>query len=99
MKFYSWKDIERWLMRNKEMWNEIYSQIEVYPSVIIAYNASGSDSDIDDVFYRAFPKNYISDNKSIRLDFGEESIGIIVEQMDGNKESVHIPLFKEELFH
>lgn len=98
MKFYSWKDIERWLMRNKEMWNGIYSQIEVYPSVIIAYNASGSDSDIDDVFYRAFPKNYISDNKSIRLDFGEESIGIIVEQMDGNKESVHIPLFKEVLY-
>ena len=56
MKYYSWKDIERFCLRNNALWKGIYSRIEVYPSEIIAYKKHGANKLLTEVFSAMFPR-------------------------------------------
>ena len=37
MKFYTWKDIDRYVLMHRKDWENTLNNIEVYPDEIIAY--------------------------------------------------------------
>lgn len=98
MKFYSWKDIERFCSRNNAPWKGTYSRIEVYPSEIIAYKILGINKSLVEVFSAMFPRNFNTESCTIRLDIGMIDIPVFEEIEEDSDCSLTIPLFKEMLY-
>lgn len=99
MKFYSWKDIERFCMQNRNRWEAIYDNIEVYPSMITVQRKKEASKALSEVFGELFPLNYVEEQNAIRLDIGDIQLPICEEEADLSYQREILPLFKDVLYH
>lgn len=100
MLLYTWKDVERKLLLNKDTWRDIIINIETYTDEVIIYLASGkSPNAAEDILHNIFGEKYDDKNKRIRLDLSDGNIEVSYEIGESTEESVTaIPLFKKVLY-
>ncbi|MDR1702073.1 MAG: hypothetical protein LBR56_04800, partial [Sporomusaceae bacterium] len=98
MKFYSWKDLDRFFQLNRNEWRGKIEDIEVYPSSITIY--SNNETKAADLVSKLLPSNLDSDRKSVKLDIGGQVIPIVYEKADDSKktEIAPVPLFRDILY-
>lgn len=100
MKFYTWKDIERYFLMNQKKWKSVISSIEVYPDEVIVYVREGVlEEHAKSIIYDIFPKNIDKDDSSIRLDRGVEKIKVSFECDCDPIEKIKMPLFKQVIYN
>ena len=59
MLLYTWKDVERKLLLNKDKWGTVIVDIETYTDeVIVHLNEEGTEKDADTLFDEIFDKKY-----------------------------------------
>ena len=59
MLLYTWKDVERKLLLNKDKWGTVIVDIETYTDeVIVHLNEEGTEKDADILFAEILDKNY-----------------------------------------
>ena len=61
MKFYTWKDIERYILINYNEWKDYIYNIEVYPNEIVVYPKDILNEKCREVLGQLFPKNMFGD--------------------------------------
>lgn len=76
MKFYTWKDVERYILLNRTLWEDKIDAIDVYPTDITLYVKDGSKDKVWEVIQTLFEANYNSQKKEIKLDLGDYTIPV-----------------------
>ena len=79
MRFYTWKDIERYILMRHDEWKDELYDIEVYPNEMVVYPKSEQGTLQNAVLKKLFPKNIAPDNLSIKLDGQGEDLMILYE--------------------
>lgn len=100
MRFYTWKDVDRWLMLNKDIWEKKISHLEVYPSeLIVTVKNTNAWQEAEEVLSKLLGN--ITDGK-LALELGNESMEIIRREEDEDGEwqqsTQVMPLFKKVLY-
>ena len=100
MLLYTWKDVERKLLLNKDKWGTVIVDIETYTDeVIVHLNEEGTEKDADTLFDEIFDKKYENEKHRILLDLSDEYLNVTFEiEESGEKKSVVVPLFKSVLY-
>lgn len=100
MLLYTWKDVERKLLLNKDKWGTVIVDIETYTDeVIVHLNEEGTEKDADTLFDEIFDKKYENEKHRILLDLTDEYLNVTFEiEEGGEKKSVVAPLFKSVLY-
>ena len=80
MRFYTWKDIERYILMHHDEWKDELYDIEVYPNEMVVYPKSEQGTLQNAVLKKLFPKNIAPDNLSIKLDGQGEDLMILSAQ-------------------
>lgn len=100
MLLYTWKDVERKLLLNKDKWVEIITDIETYTDKLIICLGEKAEKDIAiDILKEIFEKNYDDSGKRILLDLKNQYLSIFFEEGElfRTQETI-IPLFKNVLY-
>lgn len=100
MLLYTWKDVERKLLLNKNKWNIVISAIETYIDTVVIHINKESDKKLaNGILSHIFEKNYDQTNNQINLDFPDRYMSIEWE-VDENpfKKDVITPLFRSVLY-
>ena len=97
---YTWKDVERKLLLNKDLWEAVIADIETYTDeVIIHLKQNGTDQAASNILKNILGKKYDDRCKKIYLDLPEEYVNVTFESEEGGgKTSVATPLFKNVLY-
>ena len=98
MMLYTWKDIERELLLNKDKWQGVIFDSEIYTDEIIIHLKKGkTEEDAKRILRGIFGDKY--DGEKILLDLSVEYLGVLFES-DENEEndSVVTPLFRNVLY-
>ena len=99
MKFYTWKDIERYCLIKRNQWNEKILSIDAYPDEMIVYMRNGiREEQVKDVLYDLFPRNFDKENDFIRLDRDTEQIRVSFETEEGGVDKPMMPLFEKVIY-
>ncbi len=100
MLLYTWKDIERKLLLNKEKWRTVIVDIETYISEIIIYlSDKETENSAQAILNEIFEKKYDNKTKRILLDLPGRYLDVIFEvEESGEKTSIITPLFKNVLY-
>lgn len=99
MQFYSWKDVERFCLLNKHLWEDSFDQIEVYPDEITVYIKGSGNRPSKQVLVNLFGSHYDADDSKVKLDIGEAAIQVYEEQSESHPEKAVLPLFRNVLYH
>lgn len=98
MKFYTWKDIERYILMHYDEWkNDIYN-IEVYPNEVVVYPKEMSSEKSREVLGHLFPRNMAADCSGVRLDYQNTNIAITYDAEYLSISSRTMPLFKKAIY-
>lgn len=98
MMLYTWKDIERKLLLNKDKWQGVISDNEIYTDEVIIYLKEGqAEAAAEKILGEIFGEKY--DGGKIFLDLSDEYLRVSFE-IDQNEEnaSVTTPLFRNVLY-
>lgn len=99
MKFYSWKDIERFCKKNREIWEQDMEFIDVYPDEVILYLKERVDEQRAlCTFTKLFPKNIDLKKKKIQLDDKIDSIDISFDTDHVDSKKQMLPLFEKVIY-
>lgn len=98
MRFYTWKDIERYILLHCTQWNNHICDIDVYPDEIIVYSKDNSDDMCKKVLHDLFPKNLSNDGSKIKLDYIDSYIEVSYECGDIDNVVNIMPLFKKAIY-
>lgn len=82
MKFYTWKDIDRYCLLNRNKWEQYFERIEVYPTDIYLYIKQGSQINLNAAAEALFGCNYHPGNEAVMLDLGEGFLSIHFEDAE-----------------
>ena len=74
MQFYSWKDVERFCLLNKCLWEDSFDQIEVYPDEITVYTKDSENRPSKQVLANLFGSHYDAEDSKVKLDIGDSSL-------------------------
>lgn len=98
MKLYTWKDIERKLLLNKDKWQGVISDTEIYTDEVIIHLKEGQvEADAKKILRDIFERKY--DGEKILLDLSDEYLGVsFVTDQNEEDDSVAIPLFRNVLY-
>ena len=99
MQFYSWKDVERFCLLNKSLWEDSFDQIEVYPDEITVYTKGSGNRPSKQVLANLFGCHYDAEDSKVKLDIGEAAILVYEEQSESHSEKAVLPLFRIILYH
>lgn len=99
MQFYSWKDVERFCLLNKHLWEDSFDQIEVYPDEITVYTKGSRSRPSKQVLANLFGSHYDAEDSKVKLDIGEAAILVYEEQSESHSEKAVLPLFRNILYH
>ena len=98
-KMLSWKDIERVIMSNKDMWKHIAKQIVVYADVVdVSLRENALKEEMKKIFEQLFEGNFTREKDEIRLDMGEAFLEIDFSGEDEETNRKTLPLFKEVFY-
>ncbi len=97
---YTWKDIERKLLLNKEKWGTVIVDIETYISEVIIYlNKKETEASAEAILDEILEKKYDNERKRILLDLPGKYLNVIFEVEESEKKANIIsPLFKNVLY-
>ena len=70
MKFYTWKDIDRYCKLKRDVWESTFQNIEVYNDIIIIDKIAGKSSKV--ILKKLFNNKYSEEHQEILLDVGGE---------------------------
>lgn len=98
MRFYTWKDIERYILMHHDEWDDELYDIEVYPNEMVVYPKSEQGTLQNAVLKKLFPKNIAPDNLSIKLDGQGEDLMILYEYEYSPVTVRTLPLFKKAIY-
>ena len=99
MKFYTWKDIERYCLKKQKVWEATFTGIDIYPDEMIIYHESEITEEIVlDKLSELLPKNFIKERNTIRLDMCDDFLTISLEQEISRKKQSVRPLFKQAVY-
>lgn len=99
MKIYTWKDIERYCLKNKKKWQAKIANIEVYPEeIIVSVKSNENYSEAEKIFEELFPKNISEDKSYIKLDMQDKLVKIIYEEDIIDYEKKMKPLFQRAIY-
>ena len=98
MRFYTWKDIERYILMHHDEWKDELYDIEVYPNEMVVYPKSEQGTLQNAVLKKLFPKNIAPDNLSIKLDGQGEDLMILYEYEYSPVTVRTLPLFKKAIY-
>lgn len=98
MKFYTWKDIERYILINYNEWKDYIYNIEVYPNEIVVYPKDILNEKCREVLGQLFPKNMTLDCSAIKLDYQNTNIKITYDDEYVSVSSHTMPLFKKAIY-
>ena len=98
MMLYTWKDIERELLLNKDKWQGVIFDSEIYTDEIIIHLKKGkTEEDAKRILRGIFGDKY--DGEKILLDLSVEYLGVLFESdEDEENDSVVTPLFRNVLY-
>ena len=98
MKLYTWKDIERKLLLNKDKWQGVISDTEIYTDEVIIHLKEGQvEADAKKILRDIFERKY--DGEKILLDLSDEYLGVsFVTDQNEEDDSVATPLFRNVLY-
>lgn len=98
MMLYTWKDIERELLLNKDKWKGVISDTEIYTDEVIIYLKEGQAKEVAKKILREiFGEKY--DGEKILLDLSGEYLGVSFGiDEDEENDSVVTPLFRNVLY-
>ena len=96
MRFYTWKDIERYVLSNYKEWKDALYNIEVYPDEIILYPRDENSIIGQKILTVLFPKNIniVDSQVSIKLDCSEVLLPVSYCYEETNTSFATLPLFK-----
>ncbi len=100
MLLYTWKDVERKLLLNKNMWGDAILDFEIYfKEIIIHHSSSITQIAVKNTLRVIFTENYDSKNNRICFDLSDKFLDVSYEE-DNDTTEVHtaIPLFKNVLY-
>ena len=99
MKFYTWKDIERYFLLNRASWEDTIGSIDVYPTDITVYARQGTWEKTWETIQAMFGANYNPQNKEIKLDIGNYALPIDVQEVESVPRGKKVlPLFENILY-
>ena len=100
MMLYTWKDVERKLLLDKDMWMNVIVDIEIYTDeVVIRLKENAMESDAVSILKKMLGKKYDSEEQRIFLDLANEYLSVVFAiDESGENESVTIPLFRNVLY-
>ena len=98
MKFYTWKDIDRYILMHRKDWQNTLNNIEVYPDEIILYPKSDISNQPYSVLLNLFPKNITPDHSALKLDRPNSFLSISYEYESIQPVDNTMPLFKKAIY-
>ena len=98
MKFYTWKDIDRYVLMHRKDWENTLNNIEVYPDEIIAYPKECSVDLAHSALLNLFPKNVLSDYSALKLDCPNAFLSISCDFEADPISPNTMPLFKKAIY-
>lgn len=103
MKFYTWKDIDRYILMHHKDWKNTFNDIEVYPDEIILYpREKTSDLAHSALAHSAlaelFPKNILPGCSAIKLDCPNASLSVSYDFESSPISPNIMPLFKKAIY-
>lgn len=100
MLLYTWKDVERKLLLNKEKWKSVIVDVETYTDeVIVHISEKATEEDASNILNEALDKKYDEKKHRILLDLADGFLNVTFEcDESGKKASTMMPLFKNVLY-
>lgn len=99
MKFYTWKDIERYIGLHYNTWKDLLYNIDVYPEEIIAYPQKDITQDLIQAMFKSlFPRNINNECSAIKLDDREVFLYISFDEECILSSPNVMPLFKKAIY-
>ncbi len=100
MNLYTWKDVERKLLLNKDKWGKIILNAEIYTEEMIIYILSEEfRNTAKKILNDIFEEKYDSKSNKIRLDLSDRYLNVFYEVEENTQaEAIAIPLFKKVLY-
>lgn len=100
MLLYTWKDVERKILLNKDKWGSVIVDVEIYTDeVIIHFSEKGSQEAASSILYDILDKKYEKEKRRITLDLPGEYLNVAFELEEGEeKTSAMTPLFRNVLY-
>lgn len=96
---YTWKDVERKLLLNKDKWKGEVLNIEAYTDEIIIYIPSLAVKDsASNILNDIFGEKYDNENDKIILDLPDEYLNVNYEVEEADMVTTTTPLFKKVLY-
>ncbi len=100
MLLYTWKDVERKLLLNKNQWNDVIIDIETYVNELVIYLNKASDKQASiEVLHSIFGINFDQETKKIIMDLPDRCMDVSweVEENPGKNGAI-APLFKNVIY-
>lgn len=89
MLLYTWKDVERKLLLNKDKWGTVIVGIETYTDdVIVHLNGEGMEKDAANILDEILDKKYENEKQRILLDLSDEYLNVTFEIEEGGEKRV-----------
>lgn len=99
MKFYTWKDIDRYCHLRKKFWQNVISTIEVYPDeMIVYYKTDYSENEAKQCLKNLFLKKINIEEKAINLDRQGKKIKLIFTVEERMPVGFSAPLFEKIIY-
>ena len=98
MKFFTWKDVERYILMHRSEWEKDIYNIEIYPDEMVVYPKNAADEESRNILRHIFKKNMEADYYAIKLDYPNSYITISYENEYMAFSSSHAPLFKKAIY-
>lgn len=100
MQLYTWKDVERKLLLNRDKWGSVIVDVEIYTSeVIIHLDEPKTINAAQNILSEILDKKYDGEGNRILLDLPDEYLDVIFDVEDGGiKKPMVTPLFKSVLY-
>lgn len=100
MLLYTWKDVERILLLNKNKWGAVIDDIEIYTREALIYiNREGKETLASNILHEILGQKYDDKNKRILLDLSDEFLFVIFEiEEDTKRKGTVMPLFKNVMY-
>lgn len=98
MQFYSWKDIERFCLKNQHYWEKDFYLIEVYPSEISVYKKEEAEHTVAQTLNALFGDRFDEQENRVKLNIGGMSIPVYEQEPQDIQIRPVLPLFRDVLY-
>lgn len=100
MLLYTWKDVERKILLNRNKWKSVIADIEVYIDEVVVYvNNEKLKSSAEKILIDILGDRYSNPQKKVFLELADKSLNVIFEvDTDMKSQMVTVPLFKNVLY-